>query len=252
MNYVFESIRIENSIIEDFEIHLNRLLKSAFYKFGISYDIKDLFTNSLDFLKNELYEKNRVYKFNIILYKDNTIEFKLAPYIINKSKNLIVLNDKIRKYGDIYYKDSDYRKIFDKYNDIFNSFIVDNSQIDNFQDLILLNDKNNISECLTSNIFFAKNNVLYTPSIKQGLFNGITRQKIINIVDYQKIKLKITSIPVNTIGYFDSCFILNSLKRIVNINKIVFNNLNFTYLDYSNIKNINILLSKNINRTAIF
>ncbi|WP_339060672.1 aminotransferase class IV [Tepidibacillus marianensis] len=61
-----------------------------------------------------------------------------------------------------------------------------------------LNDKNAegifltrdgyLAEGLTSNLFFVKDNILYTPSVDIGILNGITRQFVLNL----SRKLKIT------------------------------------------------------------
>ena len=47
-------------------------------------------------------------------------------------------------------------------------------------DLILLNDNDEIAECISSNIFWMKDGKLYTPSLNSGCLDGVMRKQIIN------------------------------------------------------------------------
>lgn len=48
-----------------------------------------------------------------------------------------------------------------------------------FFDAIMLNEKGYICECSSSNIFWIKDNNIYTPSLKCGILNGVMRQIIL-------------------------------------------------------------------------
>jgi len=48
-----------------------------------------------------------------------------------------------------------------------------------FEEAIVLNSQKEIVEGATTNIFFVKKNILYTPAIRCGCLNGITRQQVI-------------------------------------------------------------------------
>lgn len=49
----------------------------------------------------------------------------------------------------------------------------------NWDDCLLLNERGNIVESISSNVFIVKNGVLMTPSIESGAVNGIMREQII-------------------------------------------------------------------------
>jgi 4-amino-4-deoxychorismate lyase len=49
------------------------------------------------------------------------------------------------------------------------------------EDMILLDINNNISECTASNIFFIKDNTLFTPSLECACIDGIARKQILKI-----------------------------------------------------------------------
>jgi branched-chain amino acid aminotransferase/4-amino-4-deoxychorismate lyase len=81
-------------------------------------------------------------------------------------------------------------------------------------DGIIKDVKGNISECLVSNLFWIKNNQLYTPSIKSGGINGISRQKITSNFQVQEVLA-----PEDELRNVDAIFTTNvaSMHLIENI-----------------------------------
>lgn len=59
-----------------------------------------------------------------------------------------------------------------------------------WEDLVMLDEKGNISECLASSIFWIKNNVLHTPSLDSGCIDGIIRKNILRHCQSQNISFK--------------------------------------------------------------
>jgi branched-subunit amino acid aminotransferase/4-amino-4-deoxychorismate lyase len=89
-----------------------------------------------------------------------------------------------------------------------------------FEDIFFLDNRNNILECSTSNIFTIKNNKALTP-LDNGLFlNGITRQKIIEMLSANKIFIEETNLNYYDFLQSDEIFICNSVKGIRFIGKI--------------------------------
>lgn len=81
-------------------------------------------------------------------------------------------------------------------------------------------DNGVVTEGITSNIFWVKNDILYTPSIDTGILPGITRQLVIQMAE----ALGYTVVE----GFFgrfeleeaEECFITNSIQELVPISKI--------------------------------
>jgi len=84
-----------------------------------------------------------------------------------------------------------------------------------YNDAILLNSKGFVTETSLANIFFIKNNLLYTPSIDCGLLDGIVRKWIIK--NYDVIEGYYT---IDDIINSDGVFLCNSLMGIMKVNKI--------------------------------
>jgi len=50
-----------------------------------------------------------------------------------------------------------------------------------WDDCLLLNERNNLVESVSSNLFLVKDGILFTPSLESGAVNGIMREQIIQI-----------------------------------------------------------------------
>lgn len=92
-----------------------------------------------------------------------------------------------------------------------------------FNDGIMLDSSGNICEASASNIFFIKDNQLYTPKITKDIFSGITRKLIIDLCDQLNITVNEESIPITRIEEFDSVFLCATLMEIVPVVKIEHN-----------------------------
>ncbi|MGC8977298.1 MAG: aminotransferase class IV [Candidatus Ratteibacteria bacterium] len=91
---------------------------------------------------------------------------------------------------------------------------------ENCDDMIVLDTSGYISEGSTSNIFFIKNDSIYTPSLKCGCLPGITRKVIFEICKKEKIKIKEGFFKVNFLGDCDEIFLTNTLMGIMPVKEI--------------------------------
>jgi len=57
-----------------------------------------------------------------------------------------------------------------------------NKKQDNVDDCLLINDKGKIIEASSSNLFWIKNNTVYSASIFSGCVDGVMRQTVINLI----------------------------------------------------------------------
>ncbi len=88
-----------------------------------------------------------------------------------------------------------------------------------FDEALLLDYQGNIAEGPGENIFFVKNNVLYTPELNNSL-NGLTRQSIIKIAQDLGIKTIEKKIKPKEIEKFDEAFFTGTAVEICSIKKI--------------------------------
>jgi branched-chain amino acid aminotransferase len=85
---------------------------------------------------------------------------------------------------------------------------------------VLLVDKDgNITEGSRSNVFFVKENQLYT-SPDEKVLQGITRKKIVRLCVDQKIPLITKDIPLSEIPQFEGVFLTGSSPKVLPISAI--------------------------------
>ena len=81
-------------------------------------------------------------------------------------------------------------------------------------DLFLTNDKGNILESGSFNIFIVSNGVLYTPGLEEGCIAGTMRMQIINLAVKNNIKIYECSILPQNLLSADEVFFTNAIRGI--------------------------------------
>ncbi|MBK5252612.1 MAG: aminotransferase class IV [Peptostreptococcaceae bacterium] len=94
----------------------------------------------------------------------------------------------------------------------------------NVYEVLLIDEKGNVTEGSRSNIFFIKNGILHTPPIEQVL-PGITRMKVLEFCEKKDIEVKIHTIKEEDINYFDGAFLTGTsinMLPVKEIDKVVY------------------------------
>jgi branched-chain amino acid aminotransferase len=89
-----------------------------------------------------------------------------------------------------------------------------------FNDAIMLNSDQNITEGSSFNVWLIKSDIVFTPSANAGLLLGITREKIIEICNTNNIKLIIKDLTVQDVSEADEAFITSSTREVMPIGLI--------------------------------
>lgn len=82
-------------------------------------------------------------------------------------------------------------------------------------DALLLNTKGHLTEGTTNNFWFVKNNKVFTPCLKCGLLNGITRDKIFSICESAGIAFEEGQYTPQDLAEADEAFYSSSTKGAV-------------------------------------
>ncbi|HJD57106.1 branched-chain amino acid transaminase [Candidatus Tisiphia endosymbiont of Ptychoptera albimana] len=88
-----------------------------------------------------------------------------------------------------------------------------------YDDAILLDWRGYVAECSTANIFFVKDDQLFTP-IADSFLNGITRQTIIKLANDLNIKVIEEYITPDRVGEFNECFMTGTAVEVKGIKSI--------------------------------
>lgn len=84
-----------------------------------------------------------------------------------------------------------------------------------FDEAIILNNRGYIAEASRSNVFFVKDNELFTPSLACGCLKGITRKVIFDLAKKYNIALNEGKFTLNDLYNSDEAFLTNSLMGIM-------------------------------------
>lgn len=82
-------------------------------------------------------------------------------------------------------------------------------------ELIFQNQKGQISEGCTTNIFFKKDNRLFTPPVSSGMLPGVMRRYIIEETRRKGVLLEEKELYPGDVEWFDGCFVTNSLLGVM-------------------------------------
>lgn len=215
---LYEVIRIEKSTPLFLENHLNRLFNSAdLSRFNINENYCDFET-----LVYELIKKNEVEtgKIKIVIHynSDNSkqekdvllyftphyfpskIEYKEGVKVglckaVRNNPNAKILNTSARQKA--------------------NHYIIENKLFE----VILMDEKQYISEGSRSNIFFIKENTVITPPHKYVLM-GITRNNIIDLCKKNSINLIERKVHLTELKEMDSAFISGTSLKVLPLKNI--------------------------------
>ncbi|MCD4792391.1 MAG: aminotransferase class IV [Bacteroidales bacterium] len=223
---IFETMFVSKGEIHFFEEHLNRLIQGMKV---LKYVVPDKFTVFKDKLKDEILQlmfKNKLFKsarvrltvfrksgglytpvINEVDYIINVTDPGNEKYVLNNTGYLIDLYDEIKKPIN---KFSSYK--------IANSLIYTLAGVYKNErksdDCLILNERGNIIETISSNIFLVINNKLITPPIEEGCINGIIRNQIINFAKLYEIICTERPVQQNDLLSADEVFLTNSINGI--------------------------------------
>jgi branched-chain amino acid aminotransferase len=87
-----------------------------------------------------------------------------------------------------------------------------------FDEAILLNTQGFVADGAISNVFLIKNQVVYTPKIRDGALPGVLRHVILHELDHG-IPIQEASLTAESLQSADALFLTNALMGIMPINK---------------------------------
>ncbi len=88
------------------------------------------------------------------------------------------------------------------------------SEARGLDDCLLQNDRGNIIESSTGNLFIVSNGVLYTPSLADGCLGGVMRMQVINLALSNGIKVYECSLNPQNLLAADELFFTNAVRGV--------------------------------------
>jgi len=81
-----------------------------------------------------------------------------------------------------------------------------------FEDALLLNNKNQVSEITSANIFWVEKNRIYTPPLSAGCLEGVTRRVIIEQARKQNWSIREKNCTMHVLAKADEVFTTSSVR----------------------------------------
>lgn len=228
---IFETIYASENVLHFLDEHLSRLVSGMKV---LKYNIPDKFFPAKKIIEKEISSlllKNKYFggvRIRITVFgksggyytpKTNDIE-----YIIETSPldNKLYLLSKKTLTIDVFNEITKPVNQFSQYktgNSLLLVVAGRYSKEKNLDDCIILNEKYNICETISSNIFFVLGKNIITPSLSSGCVSGIMRKNIMKIAANENYYvLEKHSIKIDDLKSFDEIFLTNSISGIRAVN----------------------------------
>lgn len=222
---LFESIRVVNGEVYNFENHFVRLTEGMK---AYHIDVPENFT--IDFFKNQissLLQRNGVReggRVKLTVYREGEApsyysETNEPGYIIETLEypdNKFILNPEgleVDLYSDIPKTVNNY-SVYKSTNSFFYVNAIMYAKENGLKDCLLVNSKGGIIESTNSNLFIVSNGVLYTPPLIDGCVGGTMRMKIINLALQNNIKVYEASISPQHLLSCDEIILTNAIQGV--------------------------------------
>jgi len=230
---LFETIRVNGTEVLFWEDHYFRLMASMrILRMRIPMEF------TLEYLEKQILDTIASHG----LPKTQSVRVKLSVYRNSKGlytpeSNGIAFFIAIKKldtpfYSNTNFKDEGYRiELYkDHYlaNDLLSTLKTNNRVLNvlagifakenDFKNLLLLNTDKKIVEAINGNLFLVKDNIIKTPSLKEGGINGVFRKQLINLIQKNpNYSIEETSISAFELQKADELFVTNVISGISSI-----------------------------------
>ena len=180
------------------DYHLRRLEKSAKH-FLFQYDSQAI-RRELDSFAATLDPTPKVIR--LLLNKRGAVRIE-SKQLINKDVYRLTLATRPIDSGEVFlYHKTTRRETYDHHL----------QEHPEFDDVLLFNNKRELTESCIANIVVVKNGLHYTPPIECGLLGGTYRQRLL---DERKLEERI--IPLDSLKTYDELYLLNSVRGRLNV-----------------------------------
>lgn len=222
---LFESIRIVNGEVYNFNAHFSRLTEGMkVFKIDLpDYFTFDYFYNQI----NSLIQHNGIHhggRIKLTIYRKGEVasyfsESNEPGFIIEAEPfpfNDFILNPEgidIDVFNEIKKPQNKYSR-FKTTNAFFYVNAIIAAKEKGIGDHLLVNEKNNIIESTNSNFFIVSNGVLYTPPLSSGCVGGTMRMKVINLAIENGIKVYESPITAGHLLSCDEIILTNAIQGV--------------------------------------
>jgi branched-chain amino acid aminotransferase len=101
-----------------------------------------------------------------------------------------------------------------------NVWAVAEAAKDGFDEVVLLNERNEVAECTSANLFVVKNGKVLTPPLSSGCLEGVTRGILMEIAPEAGVSLHEHSLHADDLYAADEVFIASTNRNVIGVGEI--------------------------------
>jgi branched-chain amino acid aminotransferase len=101
-----------------------------------------------------------------------------------------------------------------------NVWSLDQAQRNGFDEVILLNDSGEVTECTAANVFCVRGGVTATPPLSAGCLPGVTRDVLLEIGRQTGLAIKETRLTVEDLYGAEEVFITSTTREVQAVSQI--------------------------------
>ncbi len=216
---VFDFLRTYNKKPFELEKHLDRFFNSVS---GLDLSIK----KTRDEVRRLIMEGIRRNKGELNIRIVLTGGVSADNFLPSDNNNFIIMFTHPHTYPNKFYsqgiaiKTVQYARLFPQIKSldyVFGVYVLKNAKKQGYVEVLYL-DNDRVLEPTTSNIFFVKDNELFTPAT--DILPGVTKYVVINIARQLGIKVNKVEVKASEMGQYDEIFLTATNKEIMPVIKI--------------------------------
>ena len=209
---IFETIKFTDKKILFFKEHMDRLCSNQFFNFS-KLNQEKIYSDSIEVI-NQNSLSNGLIKIVVVPLSDNWDDLEYYIFLRELQQN-IPDSVKVIFYSENFYPILRFKPMYKSLSYMGNFMAIRDAKLAGAFEPIFYNRQKIITEGAIRNIFFIKDNIIYTPSIDLGILNGITRQHVIQLASSLDYMVKESNINYDTINTMDEAFITSSAVDIL-------------------------------------
>lgn len=93
--------------------------------------------------------------------------------------------------------------------------MLEDAQCRGFDEALLLNERDEICECTSANVFVAQGGEILTPPLNSGCLPGVTRQILLNTVRVEGVPLREKALYLPDLEQADEVFITSTTRNLL-------------------------------------
>ena len=102
----------------------------------------------------------------------------------------------------------------------FNLAWYEEAHLNGFDEVVLLDEEDRVSECTSANIFAAAGGEVWTPPLTSGCLPGVTRDLLLNEIKVSEFRVSERDLTLADLEQADEVFITSTTRDLLHVSKI--------------------------------